>query len=94
MLADATKHKPAARPGLCIKIEAASSRLIVLKLPASNSTELQRQTMPIVGRAFLHISVYSRLDLWTCPRMTGHAVALRLVNLVAGETRAVSSISG
>ncbi|WP_228938759.1 hypothetical protein, partial [Paraburkholderia saeva] len=30
---------------------------------------------------------------WTCPRMTGHAVTLRLVNLLAGETRVVSSIS-
>ncbi|AIO68009.1 hypothetical protein DM82_1188 [Burkholderia oklahomensis] len=30
---------------------------------------------------------------WTCPCMTGHAVTLRLENLLAGETRAASSIS-
>ncbi len=31
---------------------------------------------------------------WTCPCMTGHEVTLRLVNLLAGETRVASSISG
>lgn len=31
---------------------------------------------------------------WTCPCMTGQAVTLRLENLLAGETRVVSDISG
>lgn len=30
---------------------------------------------------------------WTCPCMTGHAVTLRLENLLAGETRVASGIS-
>ncbi|WP_232482284.1 hypothetical protein, partial [Burkholderia ubonensis] len=33
------------------------------------------------------------VESWTCPCMTGHAVTLRLENLLAGETRAASGIA-
>lgn len=59
----------------------------VKRWPKSQPEQMDADKLP---RIFETLSLYN----WTCPCMSGHAVTLRLMNLLVGETRVVSSISG
>lgn len=54
-------------------------------------------TVAAIDRLVHHSTIFElnveSYRYWTCPCMTGHAVTLRLENLLAGETRAASGIS-
>lgn len=54
---------------------------------------------PILFTSRIHAEVYAHVAntqgaQWTCPRITGHPVTLRLEKLLADETHEASGISG